>query len=328
MKSMPVVERRKYMPLQTKFIINKKSKKSNNNLIYFKNNFYLYLLIIIPITFYLVFSYLPMVGLVISFKDYNMFQGLFSGKWVGLDVFKEVFKMKDFWSAVKNTFTLNIISLLVSFPCPIILAIMLNELKKVFAKRVFQSVVYLPYFISWMLIGGMAIQILSQNYGYVNHFIKLMGLPPIPFLTNNVWWVVTFVGTLVWQSTGYNSIIYLAAITGINPELYEAAKMDGCTRIGLVRHVTLPCIKPTIVIMFILAVGNIMNIGFDRVYALQNPIVMDVADTIATYVFRTGIQNARYSVATAVGLFQSIVALVMISMANYITKKLGEEGIW
>lgn len=295
---------------------------------YFNNNKYLYFMMAIPIAFYIIFAYLPMFGLVIAFKNYNMFQGFFSGDWVGLDVFKEIFKMNDFWASVRNTLGLNVLSVIVSFPCPIILALMINELKNILVKRTIQSVVYLPYFLSWMIIGGMLLEIFSEKYGIVNHLITMFGAHPIPFLTNEGWWVVTFIGALIWQSAGYNSIIYLAAITGVNPELYEAAKMDGCNKFQQIIHVTLPCIRQTIVIMLILAVGGVMSIGFDRSYSLQNPIVMNVADTISTYVYRTGISNARYSVATAVGLFQSVLSLILVSFANYTSKKFGEEGLW
>lgn len=293
----------------------------------FRKDYQLYLILIPPLLFYLIFLYTPMYGLIIAFKDYDMFGGFLAGKWVGLDVFKEVFRMSMFWKAVRNTLMLNILSLILAFPGPIVLAIMLNELKNVVFKRVIQSVVYLPYFMSWVIIGGIVYQILSTDYGVVNGFLNSLGIPSVPFLTEKHWWVVTFLGTLIWQGSGYNAIIYLAAITGINPELYEAAIVDGCGKLRMIWSITLPCIKPTIVIMFILSVGNIMNIGFERAFALMNPIVSDYADVISTFVYRIGIENSRFSVATAVGLFQSTVAIVMLLLANLLAKKLGEDGI-
>lgn len=314
--------------MQMNGVATKKKSRLGAALNYMNNNKYLYLMLILPITYFLVFCYLPMAGIVIAFKDYNMFNGLFAGKWVGFSVFKEIFQMQDFWDAFRNTLVLNILSLAVTFPAPIILALMINEVKNVLFKRVVQSIVYLPYFLSWMIIGGMMVTVLSENHGVINNLIASVGGHRVPFLSNNGWWIFSFVGALVWQSTGYNSIIYLAAITGVNPELYEAAKMDGCSRFQQVLHVTIPCIRQTMVIMFVLGVGGIMGIGFERAYALQNPIVMKVADVISTYVYRVGLTNARYSVATAVNLFQSVLGLILITSANFVAKKFGEEGLW
>ncbi|MCX7711780.1 MAG: ABC transporter permease subunit [Clostridia bacterium] len=297
-------------------------------LYFLKQDIYLYLMIALPLAFYAIFLYMPMYGLSIAFKDYNMFSGFLGGEWIGFDVFKEVFKMQQFWYAVRNTLMLNLLSLIIAFPGPILLAIMLNEIRNNLAKRFLQSVVYLPYFMSWMIIGGLLTQILSENYGIVNIAIKALGLPSVPFLLDEKLWVGTFLGALVWQSSGYNAIIYLAAITGINPELFEAAAVDGCGRLRAIWHITLPSLKPTIVIMLILNIGNLMNIGFERAFALQNPVVAKYADVISTFVFRIGIENGQYSVATAVGLFQSTIAIVMLVLANFIAKKTGEEGIW
>jgi putative aldouronate transport system permease protein len=318
---------RKFMRGDISVAMNSSKGKSYRRY-FLRQDIYLYLMLILPLSFYIIFLYIPMYGLTIAFKDYNMFSGFLAGDWVGLDVFREVFRMQQFWYAVRNTLMLNLLSLIIAFPGPIILAIMLNELKNVVFKRVIQSVVYLPYFMSWMIIGGLLYQILSENYGIVNIAIKALGFPTIPFLLNEKAWIVTFLGALIWQSSGYNAIIYLAAITGINPELYEAAHVDGCGRLRSIWHITLPCIKPTIIIMLILNIGFLMNIGFERAFALQNPVVSKYADVISTFVYRTGIENGMYSFATAVGLFQSTVAIVMLVLANFIAKKAGEEGIW
>lgn len=304
------------------------ANKKTGVMYFLKKDWALYLLLVIPVLFYVVFLYLPMYGLIIAFKEFNPFIGFFGGDFVGFGIFREIFKMSDFTNAVRNTLVLNTVALIFYFPCPIILAIMLNELKKSFLKSTIQSLIYLPYFISWIIIGGMVYQILSEQSGAINILLKTLGLHTIPFLTNGNWWIVAFVGTLIWQATGYNAIVYLAAITGINTELYEAAIVDGCGKIRLTWHITLPCIKPVIVIMMILAIGGIMNIGFDRAIALYNPLVSENADVISLFIYRVGLQNGRYSAATAIGLFQGIINLVMLSGANFIAKKLGEDGVW
>lgn len=287
----------------------------------------LYLLMVLPMIYYIIFHYLPYYGLTLAFKEFNPFAGFLGGDFVGLDIFRQLFKMDQFYYAIRNTLLLNLCALLISFPCPIIMAIMLNELKNQVAKRMIQSLLYLPYFLSWIIIGGMVYQILSKG-GVVNHLMVMLGADPIPFLTSEKWWIFTFIMSLIWQSTGYNAIVYLAAISGINPELYEAGIVDGCGRIRLIWNITLPGIKNVIVVMLILAVGNIMNIGFDRAFSLQNPVVSNVSDVISTFVYRVGIQNGRYSIATAVGLFQSVIAFVLLTVTNFVAKKFGEEGIW
>lgn len=314
------------VPAMTEKGLKKKQRKSSVLLI-IKRDWALYLLLVIPMIYYLIFHYLPYYGLTLAFKEFNPFVGFLGGDFVGFDIFKQLFKMDQFYYAVRNTLVLNIVALIFSFPCPIIVAIMLNELRNAAFKRVVQSLLYLPYFISWIIIGGMVYQILAKG-GVVNNIITALGANPVPFLTNDSWWIFTFIITLIWQSTGYNAIVYLAAITGINPELYEAGIVDGCGRLRLIWNITLPSIKNVIVIMFILAVGNIMNIGFDRAFSLQNPVVSNTADVISTFVYRVGIQNGRYSVATAVGLFQSVIGCILLTAANLLATKLGEDGIW
>lgn len=301
--------------------------RKNNFMLHLKRDWALYLMLCVPFLYFICFHYLPYYGLVLAFKEFNPFQGFLGGDWVGFDIFRQVFKMEQFRTAVRNTLTLNLTALLFYFPCPILVALMLHEVRVVVLKRTIQSMIYLPYFISWIIIGGMVYQILSKN-GVVNTMLASFGLNAVPFLTNKAWWIFTFIITLIWQATGYNTIVYLAAITNINPELYEAGIIDGCNRPQLTWHITLPGIRPVIVIMLVLAVGGVMNIGFDRAFALQNSVVTDVSDVISTFVYRVGIQNGRYSVATAVGLFQSIIGSALLIGTNALAKKFGEEGVF
>lgn len=295
---------------------------------HWKRDFRLYLLITIPLLYFVVFKYIPMVGVIIAFKDYNMFTGIFQSEWVGLSVFREIFGMQDFWRALRNTLMLNLLDLCFMFPAPIFLAVCLNELKSAKYKRVTQTILYLPHFMSWVIVGGIVYQLFSLNTGIVNEAIRSLGFEPVPFLNNKWYWLITYVSAGVWQSAGWDTIIYLAAMTGIDPCLYEAADIDGAGRIQKILRITLPSIKSTIVILLIMKIGQLMGIGFERPYVMGNSLVMDFADVISTYVYRLGLQGGKFSQSTAVGLFQSLVGLVLIAMANFAAKRNGEEGIW
>ncbi|MFS0725291.1 ABC transporter permease [Paenibacillus sp. 1P07SE] len=278
--------------------------------------------------YFLLFKYGPMFGVVIAFKDYNIFQGVLASPWIGLDTFREVFQMDGFYRALRNTLLLNLLDLLISFPMPIILAILLNELRIKWFKKGAQMVLYLPHFISWIIIGGMAIQLLATNTGIVNNVLKSIGLQAVPFLTEPFYWVATYLGIGVWQSAGWGTIIYLAALTGINRDLYEAAEVDGANRLRKMWHITLPGIKPTIIILLIINIGHMASIGFDRPFVLSNPLVTNVSEVISTYVYKIGIQSARYTIATAIGLFQAVVGLIFLLSADYISRKVNDQGIW
>jgi putative aldouronate transport system permease protein len=269
-----------------------------------------------------------MYGIVIAFKEYNIFAGINASEWIGLDAFKEIFRSQDFIRALRNTFLLNGLDLILGFPAPIILALIINEIKRNSFKKISQTMLYLPHFLSWVIIGGIVLQIFAPGFGLIDTLLKSAGLKTIPFLTDNVPWIFTYCGVGIWQSAGWGMIMYLAAITGINGELYEAAEVDGAGRLRKIWSITLPCIRPTIVILFILNVGKISAIGFDRPYVIGNPEVRDFADVISTYVYRVGIQSTRYNIATAVGLFQSVVGLLFLSVTNFIANKSGEQGIW
>ncbi len=302
--------------------------RKKNIFFYLRRDKYLYLLLLPPMVYFLIFKYGPMYGITVAFKEYNIFKGIGASEWVGLEYFREVFRMKEFYRVLRNTLLLNGVDLLFSFPAPILLALLLTELNSKWFKRLSQTVLYLPHFISWVVIGGIMYQLLSPDSGYVNILIRALGGSSVPFLTERVHWVASYVLIGVWQSMGWGSILYLASITNIPPELYEAAMIDGASRLQQIRHVTLPCIRPTIVTMLILNVGKMMTIGFERPYTIGNTLVREVSDVISTFVYRVGLQSSNYSLATAVGLFQSVIGLVLILSTNYISQKLGDDGIW
>lgn len=294
---------------------------------YLKRDFLLYLMAAFPVAYILIFKYGSMYGILIAFKNYNIFQGISKSPWNNFETFREIFRLKEFYQVIFNTLLLNFLDLVAGFPAPILLAILINELRVTSFKKVSQTILYLPHFLSWVIIGGIAIQLFSSN-GMVNALIKLMGGSAVPFLSEKWHWLVTYVIIGVWQSAGWGTILYLAAITGIDGQLYEAADVDGAGRLSKIWHITLPGIKPTILILLILQLGRIMAIGFDRPYVLGNSMVNDISDVISTYVYRVGIQSGNFSVGAAVGLFQSIICMIFVLGANYITEKAGEQGIW
>lgn len=291
---------------------------------------YLYMMLFLPLVYFLVFKYLPMYGVTIAFKEYNIFLGMSKSEWTGFDNFREIFASKEFYLVLRNTFTLNFLDLLVGFPAPIILALCLNEIRSQSYKKTIQTLLYLPHFLSWVIIGGIVLQIFSPTYGIINTYLKSIGIikASIPFLTTGPNWVMTYVLVGVWQNIGWGTIIYLAAISGISPELYEAAEIDGAKRLRKIINITLPCISSTIIILLILNIGRIALISFERPYIIGNTLVREYADVVSTYVYRIGIQSSRFSIATAVGLFQSVVSLIFLIMANTLAKRSGHHGIF
>ncbi|MBP3720810.1 MAG: sugar ABC transporter permease [Clostridia bacterium] len=304
--------------------------KKPRGLSWIRRDWRLYVMLILPVAFYLIFCYKPMLGLMIAFQKFNMFKGMWGSKFIGLENFRFVMNMPDFPVALRNTLFLNLMGLIAGFPVPIVLAIMLNELHSVPFKKVSQTLLYLPHFLSWIIIGGMVLQIFSPSTGIINATLLKWGWidKGIPFLTDGPHWQFTYTLVGVWQSMGWGTILYLSAITGINMELFEAAKIDGANKMQQIWHVTLPGIRPTIVVLLILNVGQMMNISFDRPYVLGNPMVQNYCDVLSTFVYRAGITNSQFARATAIGLFQSVVGMILITGANLITRKLGEEGIW
>ena len=288
---------------------------------------WLYVMLMIPLAQYILFRYAPLTGIQVAFKKYNIFKGMWASPWVGLQYFQEMFASNQFWSALKNTVVLNLLDLFFGFPTPIILAIMLYEMTSVKLKRVYQTLMYLPHFLSWVIVGSLVVKLFGST-GMVNNIIKAMGGGTVNFLMNETNWVIMYVATGVWQSAGWGTIIYLAAISGVNTELYEAAEVDGCGRLRRIWYVTLPCIMPTIIVMLILRLGQMVGIGFERPYVMMNDMVKNVAEVTSTFVYNNGIKNARYSFATAVDLFGSLVNMMFVIGANWMTKRLGEGGLW
>lgn len=294
---------------------------------WFKRDWQLYVLLIIPLFFVLLFKYGSMFGLVIAFKDYKIVKGFSGSEWVGLDVFKKVFAHRQFGKALRNTLLLNVLDLIVGFPMPIILALLLNEVKNKYFKKITQTLLYLPHFLSWVIIGAIAYQLFSVNNGIVNEVINGMGGNRIPFLQEDTHWLISYIVIGVWQTMGWGTILYLAAITNVNPELYEAATVDGAGRWKQCLNVTLPCIKPTIVTLLIMNLGKVMGGSFERVYALMNVATTEYTTTLPVLVYKWGIQDTKYSESTALGLFQSIIGLVLVIAADKIAKRLGEDGL-
>jgi putative aldouronate transport system permease protein len=294
---------------------------------HFFQEWQLYVLIFFPMLFVAVFKFGPMFGLVIAFKDYKIARGFWGSQWVGFDIFRAIFRHRDFFPSLRNTLALNFLDLAMGFPMPIILALILNEVRVRWVKRISQTLLYLPHFLSWVIIGGIALQLFSGTFGVVNNIIELLGGTRIPFLTEKYHWVLSYVLIGVWQSMGWGTILYLAAISGINPELYEAAIVDGAGRFRQCLSITLPCIRGTIVILLIMNLGRIMGGSFERIYALQNAMVLDFSTTIPVLVYRWGIQGSNFSRAAALGFFQSIIGLVLVLVSDRIAKKLGEEGL-
>lgn len=303
------------------------SRKNKSLLYYIKKDWQLYVLLLIPFAFALLFRYGSMFGLVIAFKDYKILKGFWGSEWVELDMFKKIFSMKDFGLACRNTILLNGLTLLFGFPMPIILALLLNEIKCTLFKRVSQTMLYLPHFLSWVIIGALAYQIFGEASGVVNNLIAEAGGTRIPFLQENVHWLVTYIVVNVWQTMGWGTIIYLAAITSVNPELYEAATVDGANRFQKMLHITLPCIRSTVVTLLIMNLGKLMLGSFESVYALRNVATTEFTTTIPVLIYKMGITGGKFSESTAMGLFQSLIALVLVLLSDRFAKKMGEEGL-
>lgn len=308
-----------------------KAPRAKFNKSYIKRYWQLYALLVIPLAYLFIFKYLPMKNILIAFKEYKLNMSLGDMPWAsnhGMKYFIKAFKNADFIKSLKNTIFLNLLDLVVGFPAPIIFALILNELPFKRFKKAVQTIGYMPHFLSWVIIFSLTTQIFATSSGLLNLWITKMGGEAIHFLDVSKNWVATYIGVGVWQSFGWGSILYLAAIAGINTELYEAASVDGAGRFSKMWHITLPGIKPTIVVLLIMNLGGIIGGGFDRPFAMQNPLVLDMAEVISTFVYKTGIKNLKFSLTTAVGLFQSIVNLFFLLTANWISRKLGERGIW
>ncbi len=293
---------------------------------YFKNTWQLYLMLLLPVIYMILFKYKPMFGAVIAFKKFNVFAGIWNSPWIGLANFKEAFSSLEFWSALKNTLILNAGDLILGFPIPVFIAVFLFEIRSLKIRKATQTILYLPNFLSWVIIAGIITQLFSTS-GLVNVLIRKIGLNEVNFLSSPFIWRFVYWFAGIWQSAGYSLIIYLAALSATDPSLGEAAYIDGATRLQRIWHVTVPQIRPTISIMLIMQLGKIVSIDFDRPYMLGNTLVKSASNVISTYVYNVGLQAGRFDFATAVGLFQSVVGIILILSVNKISKSMGEEGI-
>jgi len=294
----------------------------------FRRHWQLYLIILPAVLYFLLFKYIPMINAVIAFKDYNVVKGIWGSSWVGFKHFQSFFNNPQFWLLVKNTFFLSLFTLAASFPIPILLALALNEIRNGFFKRAVQMITYAPYFISTVILVSMIILLLSPRLGVINQLLGLLGFSSINFLGRPDMFRSIYVWSDVWQTSGYAAVIYLAALAGIDPTLYEAAKVDGASRIQKIMYVDLPGLMPTAVIILILSVGSIMAVGFEKVYLLQNPLNLSTSEVIATYVYKIGLLNANFSFATAVGLFNSVINLILLVLVNAFAKRVANTSLW
>jgi putative aldouronate transport system permease protein len=269
-----------------------------------------------------------MYGIIIAFKKFSPMKGILDSAWVGFDHFQTFFNSVYFWRLLKNTLLLSIYSLFWGFPVPIIFALLLNEVREGIFKKSVQTISYLPHFISVVVVMGMIVNFTTVQGGVVNQMLGWIGIGPINFLSESGWFRTIYISSSVWQGFGWSSIIYLAAIAGIDPQLYEAAEMDGASRWRKMWHITLPCLLPTVAILFILAVGNLMDVGFEKIILLYNPTTYETADVISSFVYRQGILQANYSYSTAIGLFNNVINLILLVGVNRISRKLSETSLW
>lgn len=289
---------------------------------------FLYILALPGIIYFIVFKYIPMFGIVIAFQDYSIYSGIFGSEWVGLKHFIRMWEYPDFLRILKNTLLINLYDLLIAFTLPIVLALMLNEVRKVLAKRLIQTIVYMPHFLSWIIISGIFIGILSPSTGLVNQFLNFLGFESIYFLGEDSYIRSIIIGAGVWRDTGWGTIIYLAALAGINPQLYEAAEIDGANRWQQTIHITLPTLLPTIMLLFLLQIGNFLDFGFERVDVFLNPFNRVNGEIFDTYIYNVGLLKNQFSYTTAIGIFKSATGLLMILAANRISKKMTGTGLY
>jgi len=293
-----------------------------------KRDWQIYVLLAPMIIWFLVFMYTPMYGLQIAFKDYSVFRGVAASPWIGFEHFETLFHSDQFSRAVWNTVKTSSLTLLFGFPTPIILALMFNEILNATYKKVSQTIVYLPHFISTVIIAGIVITAFSPSAGIVNTIMGWFGLEPIYFLTKPEWFRPIFIGSGIWQEAGFSSIVFLAAIAGVNPSLYESAVVDGASRWQMMWKITIPSIMPTIIIMLIIRIGNILEIGFELIILLYQPATYSTADVVNTFIYRQGLQSGQYDMAAAAGLFNAVVAFILVMSANTISRRVSRTSLW
>ncbi len=291
-------------------------------------NWQLYVLILPVVVYYIVFHYLPMYGIQIAFKDFIANKGIFDSPWVGFKHFERFFNSYYFERLLTNTILISLYTLALSFPIPIILALMLNEVKAERFKKMVQTITYAPHFLSVVVIVGMLFLFLNPSTGIINHIIVALGFESIPFMTSPGWFKTLYVLSDVWQTMGWSSIIYLAALSGVDNQLHEAATIDGASKLQRIWHINIPTIAPTIVILLILNLGSVMSVGFEKVFLMQNNLNLSSSDVISTYVYRTGILDSQFSFSAAVGLFNSVINFALLVIVNYIARRVNETSLW
>jgi len=293
-----------------------------------RQHWQLYAIVSLPLLYFVLFKYVPMIGVIVAFKDFSPVQGILGSPWAGLKHFMYFMQSPKFWTIIKNTLGISAYGMIAGFPLPIILALSLNEIRSRKFKKTVQMVTYAPYFISTVVMVSMLMMFLSPRVGFINLFLAWIGIDPIPFMSKpGMFWSI-FVWSDVWQGTGYAAIIYLAALAGIDPQLYEAARVDGASRFQRMLNIDIPGIMPAAVIIFILNMGNFMHVGFEKVYLMQNPLNLGNSEVLATYVYKIGLLQANYSFSGAIGLFNSFVNLILIIVVNTIAKRLSGSGLW
>lgn len=290
-------------------------------------NRYIYLMLIPVIIYYGIFHYGPMYGLLIAFKDFGIAVGVWDSPWVGFTHFQNFFENPYFWRLLRNTLMISFYELVFAFPAPIILALLLNEIRLILFKRIVQTISYLPHFISIVVVAGMLVDFVARD-GLINNILGFLGIEPIAFLQNPGWFRSIYVSSGIWQGIGWGSIIYLAAMSSIDPTLYDAARIDGAGRWKQTLHITIPGIMPTIVILLILNIGSILAVGSEKIILLYNPLTYETADVISTYVYRKGILGADFGYSAAVGLFNSVISFILLVVANTISKRVSEHRLW
>lgn len=288
----------------------------------------LYILLLPAVIWFILFAYKPMEGLQIAFMDYNVFKGMDGSEWVGFKNFIDFMASDSFWRTIKNTVMISIYRMVICFPAPIVLAILLNEVKNKYVRKITQTVTFLPYFISIVVVCGMVISFLAPSTGVVNIILRNLGLDETYFMVNPNYFRGVYTGMTLWRETGFEAIVYIAALVGVDQELYEAAAVDGAGKWHQIKNITIPCILPTIVVMFVLNVGKLIKVGFESILLLYQPATYETADVLSTYVYRTGLIDQNYGLATAAGLFEGAIALVMVVISNRVSKRLSENSLW
>lgn len=302
----------------------RKTKRRN----YYLKHWQVYSMILPGILFFVIFKYIPLGGTIIAFQDYNIFMGVFDSPFVGWYHFENLFAYPEFYQVLRNTLLISLYQLVFGFPAPLVLALLLNEVRQLLFKRVAQTILYLPHFLSWVIVGGLVINFLSPSIGMLNDWIEFFGGERIFFMQEEKYFRSVVVVSGIWKEVGWGTIIFLAALAGVNPELYESAEVDGAGKFRQVWSITLPCLLPTIVILLLLRIGNFLDLGFEQIYMLLNPLVLDTGEVFDTYIYRAGLLGGQYSYTTAIGLFKSVVGFVLLVGANTLSRKTTGNSIY